>query len=141
MRSAFAHIFGLGRHLDGERRAAFARRALEGLGGGVKIARAVIDDGDVHDGSRLREEPDDLFALSATSRTAALLAVARPLHGALDPLRRPRLLSLLRQPGSKNESSASVRSRPLGHAHQPVAVPLERGAAEIVGLEGEQRAE
>ena len=25
---------------------AFARRALEGLGGGVQIARAVVDDGD-----------------------------------------------------------------------------------------------
>ena len=56
-----AHVFRVGGHLDLERRAALPRRALEGLGGGMQVPRTVIDDGDVHVGSSLREEPDDLF--------------------------------------------------------------------------------
>ena len=47
-----AHVLGLGRHFDRERRAALPRRALEGLGGGMEVPRTVIDDGDVHIGSR-----------------------------------------------------------------------------------------
>ena len=59
------HDFGLGRDGDLERRAAFPRRALEGFGGGVEIPRTVIDDGDIHGDSSLREQPDDLLALAA----------------------------------------------------------------------------
>ncbi len=42
-----AHHGGVGGHHDVGGDAGFARRALERLGGGSQIARAVIDDGDV----------------------------------------------------------------------------------------------
>ena len=46
---------------DDNRVAGLPRRALEGLGGGVEITRAVIDDGDAHRSLtlRLREKPED----------------------------------------------------------------------------------
>ena len=50
MRSAAATSFGLAVTSTRSSRARFARGALEGLGGGAEIARAVIDDGDGHAG-------------------------------------------------------------------------------------------
>ncbi len=104
-----AHVFRVGRHLDLERRAAFPRRALEGLGGGMQVPRTVIDDGDVHVGSSLREEPDDLLALSALNRRRRFRLAAR-----LAPRAGGRAtLACCGSQAVKNERSASIRSRPL----------------------------
>ncbi len=82
----------------------------------------------------LREEPDDLLALSALNRRrrfrfAARLAAARG---------RPRDARLLRQPGGEERALGFGPVAPARHAGEPVAAPLERGRAEIVGLEGKQ---
>ena len=137
MRSAAAHVLRVGSHLDGERRAAFPRRALEGLGGGVEVARTVIDDGDVHVGSSLREEPDDLLRPRRADRWRRL-----PARGGLAAARgRPSGARSAAAARREERRSASIAVAPARHAREPVAAPFERGRAEIVGLEGEQHAD
>ena len=57
MRSADGDDFRIGRDHDLGVRAALARRPLEGLGRGVEVSRAVIDDGDALHCLRYAPEP------------------------------------------------------------------------------------
>src|SRR5262245_46147895 len=126
------HFLRLRRHLDGELRGLFPRRPLEGLGGGVQVPRTVIDDGDVHGGLRLREEPDDLLALSTWKRRPR--SSVAPRRGQSDGLGPP----LLRQPLDEERAFGVDAIAAARHAHKAVAAALERCRAQIVGLEGKQ---
>ena len=57
MRSARSDLVRIGGHQHALVRAGLARGALEGLGGGAEIARAVIDDGDGHGSMRAYSTP------------------------------------------------------------------------------------
>src|SRR5450755_3086697 len=61
------HLLRLGRDLDGDAVSMLARGPLERLGGGMEVARAIIDDGDVHRGSGPREQSDDFVPVPARS--------------------------------------------------------------------------
>ena len=107
------HVLGPRRHLDGEVGPLLARRALEGLGGGVEVAGAVIDDGDVHGLQGAGNSP------MTPSASPLVLGVGMPAlpgrsGGALS---RGRPRSSRGSHDRKKASSAS--SRPA-----PIAVPI-----------------
>ena len=77
--SARGDRLGIGRDQHLAREPRLARGALEGLVGRVQIARPVIDDGDVHLASRLREEADDFMRAGGSALGPARRGAARRL--------------------------------------------------------------
>ena len=107
------NVLGPRRHLDGKVRPLLARGALEGLCGGVEVAGAVIDDGDVHGAQGLGKSPMTPSA-SPLVLGAGMPALPGRSGGALS---RGRPRSSRGSQDWKKASSAS--SRP-----EPIAVPI-----------------
>src|SRR5207342_1360408 len=126
-----AYLLWLRGDLHGEPRSLFPRGALEGFGGGMKVPRTVIDDGDVHIGSRLREEPDNPLTLAARDGRRRIGIATR--HNSAFAAARG--LRLLRQPSTEERQLGLGPVAADRHACEPIASPLERSGAQIGGLE------
>ena len=103
MRSAFATALRVGGDDDRLVESGLARGALEGLVGGMEVARAVIDDRDAHrDPLRLREQADHRLGSTSAGRAEA---------GAAGPEPAPAAASRCRASARRPSVSASSRSR------------------------------